>query len=289
MVITEHQIGPDAYGVAITPDGTVWTTLVNRGEVAALYPDGNIARVSLGSELSRPMIIICDPAGSLWFSRGDGAIGRIEATGSIVSQPVPTADGSPYGLCLGPDGESVWYTLIAGNRIGRIKPDGRIDEFPVAGGGMPSLITAGPDGALWFTLNQADAIGKITVDGEITTYPLPTRSAAPVGIHTSDDALWFTEIGAGQLGRITPDGQIREFPLPDRASRPHAIASTANGGCWATLWATSAIVEMDRNGEIISQAGFGPGAEPHSLAIAPDTSVWVALEKGALAHVSTNP
>lgn len=285
MVVTEHQIGPGAYGVAITPDGTVWTTLADRGELVALRPDREVTRVRLDSEHSRPMVITCDPAGSLWFSRGDGAIGHVDAAGSVTSRPVLTAEGSPYGLCLGPDGESVWYTLIAAHRIGRITADGRIDEFPIADGGMPSLITAGPDGALWFTLNQADAIGRITVDGDITTYPLPTPGAAPVGIDAGHDAVWFTEIGAGQLGRITPDGQITEFALPDRASRPHAIAATADGGCWATLWAANDIVELRHDGQIITKASFGPGAEPHGLAIAPDSSIWVALEKGALAHL----
>lgn len=285
IVITEHQIGQGAYGVAVAADGTVWTTRVGAGELVALHPDGQVRRIGLDSDHSRPMVIACDPQGSVWFSRGDGAIGHINAAGDITSQPVLTADGSPYGLCLGPDQRSVWYTLIAADKIGRITADGRIDEFPIAGGGMPSLITAGPDGALWFTLNQADAIGRITVDGDITIVPLPTTGAAPVGIHAGQDALWFTEIGAGQLGRIAPGGQVREFALPDRASRPHAIAGTADGGCWATLWATSAIVELDSNGEIINQASFETGAEPHGLALAPDGSVWVALEKGALAHV----
>jgi len=289
MVVTEHQIGQGAYGVAIAPDGTVWTTRVGGGELVALRRDGEIVRFRLYSEHSRPMVITCDPEGSLWFSRGDCAIGRIDASGGITSHSVLTADGSPYGLCLGPDRRSVWYTLIAADRIGRITADGRIDEFPVPGGGMPSLITAGPDGALWFTLNQADAIGRITVDGDVTTYPLPTPGAAPVGIDASDDGLWFTEIEAGQLGRIALDGQITEFALPNRASRPHAIAATANGGCWATLWASSAIVEFDNHGQTVTEISFTAGAEPHGLAIAPDGSIWVALEKGTLAHVETTP
>ena len=285
MVITEHQVGLGAYGVAVTPDGTVWTTLADRGELVALRPDGELRRVRLDSEHSRPMVITCDPSGSLWFSRGDGAIGHVDAAGSITSQPVLTAGGSPYGLCLGPDEESLWYTLIAAHKIGRITPAGQIDEFLIADGGMPALITTGPDDALWFTLTQANAIGRITIDGDITTHPLPTPGAAPVGIDASHDALWFTEIGAGQLGQITPDGQITESALPDRTSRPHAIAATAGGGCWATLWAANDIVQLRHDGQIVTKASFGSGAEPHGLAIAPDLSIWVALEKGTLAHL----
>ncbi|MGH2867791.1 MAG: virginiamycin B lyase family protein [Solirubrobacteraceae bacterium] len=88
VVVTEHQIGGRPYGVAITPDGTVWTTLVDCGELVALRPDGELKRVRLDSEHSRPMIVTCDREGSLWFSRGDGAIGHIDAAGSITS-PLP--------------------------------------------------------------------------------------------------------------------------------------------------------------------------------------------------------
>jgi virginiamycin B lyase len=98
--------------------------------------------------------------------------------------------------------------------------------------------------------------------------------------------VWFAEIGAGQIGRIHPDGRIDEFPLPDRTCRPHAVAAAVDGGCWATLWASSSVVRLDRDGRIITEARFTPGAEPHGLAIAADESLWVALEAGSLAHVT---
>jgi virginiamycin B lyase len=85
------------------------------------------------------------------------------------------------------------------------------------------------------------AIARITPDGAAATYPLPTADAAPVGIDAGREVVWFAEIGAGQIGRICPDGRIEEFSLPDRSCRPHAVAATADGGCWATLWAASSV------------------------------------------------
>ena len=155
---------------------------------------------------------------AIWFSRGDGRIGRTDLARPVSSVPVLTPTGSPYGLCAGP-GRTLWYTLLAADRIGRISLDGGIEEFPLPAASMPSLIAAGPDGALWCTLNQASAIGRITPAGEITVYPLPTADAAPVGIHAAGGAVWFAEIGAGQIGRISPDGRIEEYPLPDRSCR----------------------------------------------------------------------
>ena len=44
--------------------------------------------------------------------------------------PVLTPEGSPYdGLCAGP-GQTLWYTLLAADRIGRITLGGRVEEFP---------------------------------------------------------------------------------------------------------------------------------------------------------------
>jgi virginiamycin B lyase len=171
-------------------------------------------------------------------------IGRADPAGTVSSMSALTPEGSPYGLCAGPDA-TLWYILLAADRVGRISRDGDTEEFALPAGSMPSLITAGPDGALWCTLNQADAIARITADGGITTFALPTAGAAPVGIDAGAEAVWVAEIGAGQVARIFLDGRIEEFPLPDRSSRPHAVAATPDGGCWATLWAASSAVRLD--------------------------------------------
>ena|SRR5689334_6641440 len=73
-------------------------------------------------------------------------------------------------------------------------------------------------------------------------------------------------------------------PQPGRR-RPHAVAATPDGGCWATLWAASSVVRLDRDGGLAEEISFPPGSEPHGIALGPDGSVWVALETGSLAHL----
>lgn len=176
-MITEYDVGPGAYGVAIAADGAVWTSLVERGELACVSPGGPVSRVRLGSAHSRPMVLAVGPDAAVWSSRGDGQIGRVGPGDAVSSVPVLTPEGSPYGLCAGLDQE-LWYTLIAADRIGRITPGGPVEEFPVATGSMPSLITAGPDGAVWFTEIGAGQVGRIFPDGRIEEFPLPTLPAA---------------------------------------------------------------------------------------------------------------
>jgi virginiamycin B lyase len=104
MFVTEYDVGPGAYGVAVDADGAVWTTAVERGELVRLDPNGARSRVRLDGGQSRPMVPVIGPDRAVWFSRGDGSIGRVDPSGSVSSVPVLTPEGSPYGLCAGPDG-----------------------------------------------------------------------------------------------------------------------------------------------------------------------------------------
>jgi hypothetical protein len=67
---------------------------------------------------------------------------------TISEFAIPTSDGHPQSITTGPDG-NLWFTENTGQKIGRITPDGHIDEFIVSI--YVNYIAAGPDGNIWFT------------------------------------------------------------------------------------------------------------------------------------------
>src|SRR5271157_3450662 len=90
-----------------------------------------------------------------------------------------------------------------------------ITEYPVAGG-LPSAITAGPDGAIWFADWHGNQIGRITTGGTLTEYAIgqypylaafgpPSITAGP------DGAVWFVDSASQKIGRITTSGTITEY------------------------------------------------------------------------------
>ena len=74
----------------------------------------------------------------------------------ITEFPIPSANGSPINIAVGPD-RNIWFTKAG--KLGRVTPDGAITEFEIPPGGGPTGLTAGSDrrppdrliDKLWYT------------------------------------------------------------------------------------------------------------------------------------------
>src|SRR5579885_3094602 len=127
----------------------------------------------------------------------------------------PTYACNPTSITAGPDG-ALWFTEFRGNKIGRITPAGRIQEFPLPttcannqGCGRAG-IEPGPDGNLWFTESSGNQVGRITPAGRIQEFALPTTCnssyrCGPAGIASGPDGnLWFAEAAGNRIGQVSP-------------------------------------------------------------------------------------
>ena len=254
------------YAVAASPDGALWVTLVEAGEIARVTLDGDVQRFRAAKKPTQ-----ITPQG--WFTHAKG-IGRITPDGIVTKLKIGAA---PYGIVEAPD-RAVWFT--AENTIGRF--NGKLEWF--AAPSTPAMIANGPDGAMWFTLNATSSVGRITHDGKMTVRELPTRDSGPVGICGTHDAVWFTELLANQLGRIGVDDIVQELPLADGA-KPHAVIPAQADGVWVSLWGAHAVAHISDDGEY-AEIPLDPDAEPHGMAVGADGALWVACEAGYLQRIS---
>ena len=131
-------------------------------------------------------------------------IGRITPSGTVTEFPVPTANGSPYGITTGPDG-NLWFT--EGRQQDRPDhperhdhrvPDSHSPSAP------PSGITAGRDGNLWFTEEAAGKIGRITPSGQISEFSVPTPESQPDGITATPRRQHLVHRALRQQDRAAP-------------------------------------------------------------------------------------
>jgi streptogramin lyase len=217
---------------------------------------------------------------------------------AITEFPLPTSDGPPAGLTVGPDG-NLWFpgNASAETVIGRITPAGALAAFPLPAGVYynSDSLTVGPDGNLWFAESPAagPAIARITPAGALTEFP---TGGAPGPLAVGPDGnLWFAEgsldaNSPGAIGRITPAGALTEFPLPAGLDSPFAVDLTVSpdGNLWFLVEDPTSQDTSEAIGRITPSGALAEFPLPagyllqsqSGLTVGPDGNLWF-IEYGA--------
>ena len=199
---------------------------------------------------------------------------------TVKTFPLFKADSQPIGIALGPDG-NMWFTEYQGSRVGRVTPDGKVDDWSTGSGisaaAGPLQIAAGPDGNLWFTEDKLQRIGRITPTAQptATEFPLNPQSGSPNGIAAGPDGnLWFTQ--SDRVGRITPSGSLKEFTQGISAmSGLGGITAGPDGNLWFTESRGRRIGSITPAGVVTEfSAGISPDGAPSQIALGPDGNLW---------------
>lgn len=237
------------------PPHYLWITGQKDDAVVRVGMDGKMRFYEL-PPCSGPHGIEFDKAGRLWVSLefAGKIVQLLDPSGNIVkgkeydvqlncdtcAQKINT---HPHGMAFGSDGETLWYTGKATGTIGRITPDGKVENFNLPTvGSVPIYIKAGPDGNMWFTELVGNMIGRITPNGTVKEFPIPTLNSRPIEIVAEPgggQAMWFTEEAGNKVGRITMDGTITEFPVPKTQDNVilAGLAFDGEGNLWVQQYA----------------------------------------------------
>jgi virginiamycin B lyase len=253
------QPGSTPDQITAGPDGRVWFTEAGRNRIGAINPnDPNPSGLTEYPQpanggfqnVSGPQGITVGPDGALWFTEVGPVpkrISRITTAGTITHQfPLPGGAGDPTDIVLGLDGR-LWFTEQPTSRIGAIRTDGVVTEYPLQPGREPSSIISTAGGILWFTEPGIGAIGRIATSGAPID-EFPGAGNFPSGIAAGrDGALWYTlGLGGGNpldpcnsgtgdnaIGRITSGGTItNKFALTMPLSDPSDITEGPDGALW---------------------------------------------------------
>ena len=286
---TEYSVPEDVGSVvrgrrnghmALGPDGSVWVSIV--GGVGIISPAGATSR--LGLPYGTPGGIAAGPDGNMWFtvpsnSTFPGAIlpgnriGRINPnTRGVVDFPVPTDDSDPFGIVAGPDG-NLWFTEVSVNQIGRITPEGVVNEFK-SPADFPSGITVGPDNNLWFTASQA--VGRMDPNGVGSVLMIEDRPGSSI-TKGSDGAIWFGVTAGHKVGRVRPDWSVTFFDLPNFGNAM-GLTTASDGSIW---YAGRSGID-DKSGRIghitpegaITDFAVPNGARPFDIIEGSDKALW---------------
>jgi virginiamycin B lyase len=224
---------PEPYDVAVGPDGNLWMSDLNNGDL--LY--SNTGGTSSG------IVPVAGPSGvgTSITSSGSGLLWAISTTGnqlwqsttSFISLNLPLSGTSPQAIT--DSGGQLWITDAGGTAEIEERNDvtGLLTNiFPIPAPSSPPGplgIVQGPDGNIWFAETNADMITSLSGG----TFSQHTITKSPLYIANGPDGnVWFdySSPSAG-IGRMnTSGGNIQYFPLPAGVVPGEMIAS--NGVIW---------------------------------------------------------
>jgi virginiamycin B lyase len=122
-VITETAVQGDPRHITIASDGSVWFTERFSHAIGRLDPSNNneVTEFPLTFGVG-PEDIVAAPDGSVWFTQSSaGNVAQITSEG-VITEGKSVKGSEPFGITIGPDGQSVWYTMMSANKIARLTP-----------------------------------------------------------------------------------------------------------------------------------------------------------------------
>ena len=237
-----------------------------------------------------PRALVFDDRGTLWIAETSAdAIAERKPDGSIVHHRLGEATGTSVGDLVAAGDGNLWFQGF--QLVGWITPQGDVSGYQPAppGGqgpdvGLPSAMTAGPDGNAWYASDAVPpSIKRAAADGTIRTYGLPrsARASGFGGIAAGPDgALWFTQTGRSQaIGRLHPDTGYRRFRLPHRNPGLGRITAGPDGALWFTEQALYRIGRISTDGAV-EEFALKAGTVPAELIAGRDGALWFTAGGG---------
>ena len=280
--------GPRLFAIAAGPDGNLWFTSFYANLVGKITPAGVITTYPVPTANAMPMGITAGLDGNIWFVLDNASgIGRITPGGVITEFPIPTPGATGPAAITSDNGclmcgfmitagplNSLWFTIPAANRVGRITMAGVVTTMPVTTappasttGTNPSIgaITAGDDGNLWITQNGDGKIARLTTDGVATAFALPSATSQPSSITPGPDgSLWIgTYAGNALVQFVVPGARgtpvIKQFTIPTASSIPTSVAVGADGSAWFTNVVVTEPIVTQPTALQVGRVGTGVG------------------------------
>jgi virginiamycin B lyase len=246
-----------------------------------------------------PHNLIVGADGIVWYAANlKGYIGRYDAkTGAVTKIAMPDAGAKdPHTLVFDPSEQHIWFTLQAGNFIGRLTvADSAVQLIPVpTARARPYGIKVAADGTPWIVLLGTNKLASVDPETlKLTEHALPSKDARPRRLEiTPDGRIWYADYARGTLGLYHPAAQdagaFKEWPLPaGEDSRPYGMALDQRNRVWvvATGVAPNLFIGFDTKAEkivSITPIPSGAGSVRHMDYHPATDSVWFGTDKQTL-------
>jgi virginiamycin B lyase len=204
-----------------------------KGETVADEPIINLAAGQLVFDKER---------NAIWFTDARvNSIGKLDvASGQIKLWQVPTVKSGPMGIALSPDGKSLWFAEITGDKIASFDIQSeKIAEYSTGEDSGPALLTFDEKGQLWVSLSFSDSImlaqiGNLASNPSVgmVKMPLPKPDRfSPLGIAVSGGKVYMSDHGSSRVIVADENSGLKSYDVywTSSSSSPALIPTTLPG------------------------------------------------------------
>jgi virginiamycin B lyase len=229
--IKEFQVPvkePGLEGIATDSQGNVWF-LHSTNKTSTIFKfdpaNGQFNQYPVQGETMVDNAIINLAAGHLvvfgneksvaWFTDArTNSIGKLDTqNGTIQLIKIPTQNAGPMGIALAPDGNSVWFAEIMGDKIAQVDIQSmKIIEYPLAENSGPALLKFDDKGILWVSISFSNSVLRVdpqvlsssssfSPSTAITEFKLSggEDTFSPFGIAVSGDKVYVSDHGSSRV------------------------------------------------------------------------------------------
>ena len=222
-------------GLALDARGNVYACDVGNKAVMKIAPDGDVSTYSAGAPghpFTTPNYPAFDAGGNLYvcdsgdWKSDNGCVYRIRPGGETEVWDWRPRE-FPNGLCLGPDGRSLYVAMSLNpprvDRI-RIEPDGAagaVETVVGLPGTVPDGVAFDTDGNLYVSMYRPDVIYRVSPSGAVEVLaedPEGTLIAAPTNIAfcgEDRDVLLGANVGRWHITRYDTGATGHPLAYPD--------------------------------------------------------------------------
>lgn len=247
-VFVQQMVSPgfEASDLEVGPDGAVYATDLNSGQVLRIEPDGQISAAIVHGSAGRDAVAV-DAQGVVYFS-AFGEIWRLEADGSSshyaaiqAERMVFGPDGALYATQVDQGGRRVIARITGVDQVETIATSFDEDDFRR----NDIFLMPGPEDDLLVLVQASSNLYRMALDGQAELIVQIPGMVNPVTASPTSGVVYFIMVNPDRytLKSIDPDGNIRILGT-GFSGDPWAMVVSLDGGN-LYIAESGAIVRLD--------------------------------------------
>lgn len=277
-----HSTNMTSTLVSFNPNNGEFAEFPLEGETVADDPIINLASAQLAFDNQR---------NAVWFTDArTNSIGKLDVTsGRIDMVQIPTDNAGPMGIALSPDGDSVWFAEITGDKIASVDAESmKITEYSTGEDSGPAFLTFDDSGILWVTLSFSNSVLRVDTQA-LSSNPFSAMTElklsgedmfSPFGIAVSDGKVYVSDHGSSRV-TVSDTGFVNYVSYWTSPSKtfpttlPSQIVADRQGNTYFPQHGGNRISVIDKTGVMTEyEIPTGPLATAVFIAASDDGKIW---------------